>query len=1086
MPEATLPANADITALRFVAGSSSYARGVNYASNRRVMRTAWDADALELTGLVRGSGRVYQTKAAFKLTKHGLSFVAGECSCPMEFDCKHVVALVLTASAAAPPTPSVTKTPAWEQSLQRVLDAPAFGSAGETPLGLQLSLHADGEHTAKLMAKIVKPGKTGWVNGNLSWSGLSTNYYGHEYRQTHIRLLQELYAIFESRTAYPSYFYSSQRTFDLSSFESPNLWPLLDEARRLGLRVVHAGKKLGDIGPYGEAELALDVAQDTRGALTVHPVLRVDGIDERVAPITFIGTEAHGVVWAPVDDGNAAPGAGPIRLARLKRPVPQQLQDLARYGGQLDIPADHSDKFVEQYYLRLRKAAAVTSTDKSFAAPEVSGPGLLLSVSYGDNHSVELDLEWQYQIGDHTVRTELHDRSDAPYRDIDRERDVLFNLSEPLGQLGFTDDDHPALDDMPAHAHYSGIDTVRFTTEVLPLLDDHPDLGIDVRGERPDYREATDSVVIGLSADESDDRDWFDLGVSISIDDREVPLTDVITALTRDEPYLLLGDGTYFSLDKPELQSLRRLLDEAQALQDAPPGELRISRYQADLWSELSELGVVRRQADAWARQVDGLLAAGSTEPAELPSTMNAELRPYQRDGYEWLAFLWQHRLGGILADDMGLGKTLQTLALVCHAKESTPDMAPVLIVAPTSVVPGWASEAARFAPSLRVTTVAETRKRRGTPLAEHMSGADVVVTSYTLFRLEYDDYADIVWSGLVLDEAQNVKNHQAKAHQAVRKLTAPFKLAITGTPMENNLMELWSLLSIAAPGLFPSPSKFKEYYGKPIEKGQNSQLLGQLRRRIKPLVKRRTKEQVAADLPAKQEQVLEVDLHPKHRATYDRHLQRERQKVLGLVDDLDKNRFTILRSLTLLRQLSLHAGLVDDDREQTPSAKIAALLDHLQDVVGSGHRALIFSQFTGFLGMVRTALVAAGIDHQYLDGTTRNRGKVLDDFKNGDAPVFLISLKAGGFGLNLTEADYCFLLDPWWNPATEAQAVDRTHRIGQTRNVMVYRLIAKDTIEEKVMALKERKTKLVASVMDDGNAFGSSLSADDIRGLFD
>jgi SNF2 family DNA or RNA helicase len=240
----------------------------------------------------------------------------------------------------------------------------------------------------------------------------------------------------------------------------------------------------------------------------------------------------------------------------------------------------------------------------------------------------------------------------------------------------------------------------------------------------------------------------------------------------------------------------------------------------------------------------------------------------------------------------------------------------------------------------------------------------------------------------------------------------------------------------------------------------------------------------VAADLPAKQEQTLDVDLHPRHRKLYDTHLQRERQKVLGLIDNFNRNRFAILRSITLLRQLSLHPGLVEDDHDNVPCAKLGALVEQLEDVVGGGHRALVFSQFTRFLAKARERLDAEGIGYCYLDGRTRKRDRVLERFKDGTDPVFLISLKAGGFGLNLTEADYCFLLDPWWNPATEAQAIDRTHRIGQTRPVMVYRTIARDTIEEKVVALARRKAALFSGVMDDGDLFASSLTAEDIRGL--
>jgi SNF2 family DNA or RNA helicase len=335
-----------------------------------------------------------------------------------------------------------------------------------------------------------------------------------------------------------------------------------------------------------------------------------------------------------------------------------------------------------------------------------------------------------------------------------------------------------------------------------------------------------------------------------------------------------------------------------------------------------------------------------------------------------------------------------------------------------------------------------------------------------------------------MLDEAQSVKNHQSQAYQCAKKLPASFKLAITGTPMENNLMELWSLLSITAPGLFTNPTRFEQYYRAPIEKAKDAERLAQLRRRVRPLMLRRSKEDVLTDLPDKQEQVVELELNARHRKVYQTHLQRERQKVLGLLGDLDRNRFEIFRSLTLLRQASLHAGLIDPKYAKVPSTKLDALMDQLHEIVTDGHRTLVFSQFTRFLDAARQRLDTAGIEYCYLDGKTRRRSNVLARFKSGAVPVFLISLKAGGFGLNLTEADYCMLLDPWWNPATEAQAVDRIHRIGQTRKVMVYRLVAKDTIEEKVMALKAAKAALFNSVMDDGAFNTRALTAADIHGL--
>jgi SNF2 family DNA or RNA helicase len=474
----------------------------------------------------------------------------------------------------------------------------------------------------------------------------------------------------------------------------------------------------------------------------------------------------------------------------------------------------------------------------------------------------------------------------------------------------------------------------------------------------------------------------------------------------------------------------------------------------------------------------------GEPDPDRVPDGLRADLRPYQRDGFRWLLGLWRHRLGGVLADDMGLGKTIQTLAMIAAARAEDPGAPPFLVVAPTSVVTTWATEAERFTPGLEVRTVTRSQAKRRRPLTQDTAGADIVVTSYALLRIDQAAYAEQTWSGLILDEAQFVKNHRAKTYQAARLVPCRMKLAITGTPVENSLMDLWSMLSLTAPGLFPSAERFTEYYLRPIERDGDGLRLAQLRRRIAPLVLRRTKDLVAGELPPKQEQVLEVTLQPKHARVYQTHLQRERQKVLGLIDDLDDNRFTILQSLTLLRQLALDPVLVDDLHEGVAASKTETLVEMLGEVVQEGHRALVFSQFTGYLRRVRDRLTAAGLTTAYLDGATTDRQQVIDGFRHGDAGVFLISLRAGGFGLNLTEADYCFVLDPWWNPAAEQQAVDRAHRIGQTRPVMVYRLVAKDTIEEKVMALKQRKSALFDAVLGGDSLASTTFGADEIREL--
>ena len=1083
----------DAASLEDIVGAECLEEARRYLRDNAVVQRVWVSTQHALCGVIRARHGGFHTPAVY-FTPHTWRVSSAQCSCATRFGCEHAAALLMSAmSDPAPGMPGVRSAAAarpagaegegngsqaraasWERDLDALLDAgdgkPVQRSGGETALAIELVLADGGQDRAsppRLMARLVQQGQKGWVYGNLSWSRLDSYDYHGGYRPAHIRLLRELVALHRTRVNQTYYYhsYGDDKLLELSAFDSARLWPLLDEAQDAGLRLLHAGRR-DPVDPPRVAEFCLDIA--CHDAVTIAPVIRLTGDDTPKILVRFIGTGAHGVVYRETPDSRR------FGLARLARPVPASLQRLAIEGERLVIPGGAAEQhaFRTRYFPRLRHAATIISTDGSFDPPEISEPTLVLQAAYGDEHDMEIGWAWAYRVGESEFRLPLTagDEHDADeYRDKAAERAIL----DRLPHASTPGDDTSLL---------RGLDTMRFTTEVLPLLRDQAGVTLEITGEAPSYHEAT--ARIAVSADERPgEHDWFDLGVTITVEDRHVPFTDVFKALSRGDTHLLLPDGAYFSLDKPELQALKKLIEEARALRDqSADGSLAISRFQASLWDELAALGVVSRQANAWQQQVRGLLHADGIDQTDPPVTVHAELRPYQLDGFRWLAFLWRHRLGGILADDMGLGKTLQALTLISHAKSAggAPD-GPFLIVAPTSVVPNWAAEAARFAPDLVVRTITSRSQR----IADLAKTADAIVTSYTLLRLDFEDYTDQEWSGMLLDEAQAVKNHQSQIYQCARKLPAPFKVAITGTPMENNLMELWSLLSITAPGLFPNPSRFKEYYVQPIERKDDRELLAQLKRRIRPLILRRTKQQVASDLPDKQEQVLEVELDPRHRRIYQTHLQRERQKVLGLIGDIDANRFTILRSLTLLRQLSLHPALVDTVHGDVPSAKIDTLIEQLRDVAAGGHRALVFSQFTSFLTHVRIRLAAAGIKYCYLDGSTRNRGQILNTFKNGTEPVFLISLKAGGFGLNLTEADYCFLLDPWWNPATEAQAVDRTHRIGQTRNVMVYRLIAKDTIEEKVMALQARKAQLFASVMDEGETFGSRLSAEDIHGLF-
>jgi superfamily II DNA or RNA helicase len=1068
--------------LRARLGSDTYVRGAAYALNRAVQRVETQAQGLVLHATVRGSrSRSYSTVVrAHQVRPGGPTDWVGYCTCPLQVDCKHVAAVLIAARGPLPGTGAPVNS--WESRLAEVV-RPAESSSTTPSLGLQLEVVDTTPPQVRL--RPVRPGKAGrWVKTGISWRDLDNTYGSVQGRREQRMALRSIVATFRARQSgyYSPYSDVSIHLDDLG----PSAWRLLDEAQKAGVALVGTCPDQPVRLSAEPATVLLDVRREQPDAdLQLVPTVRVAGEpDLPKSRLRLVGEPAHGLVVDAPDQ---------LLLAAFAQPLDDATFELVRSGA-LRIPAAEAPRFLTRYYPALRQRVAVESGDGSVELPEIAPPTLALAVHFDAGHRTALSWSFAYTVDGESVLVplDLVEAADAPevVRDPAAEQALVAGLTD-LPELAGLWEVVEGQRRLAAVTLLNGMSTAHFVEQVLPALLERDDVAVQVTGTPTTYTEAEEAPLIAVSASDAADGhpDWFDLGVEVSVAGQSVPLSPLIAALARGEGEMILDSGTWFRLDRPELQALRRIIEEARSLQDRESTGLRVTAYQAGLWEELAGLGVVEHQSERWSRTVGALLALEELPRPDPPLKLQATLRPYQLEGYQWLSLLWDCQLGGILADDMGLGKTLQTLAMATRAYEQGTlggEAGPLLIVAPTSVVAAWASEAERFCPDLAVVAVTETERRSGRPLAEQTAGAHLVVTSYALFRIDEESYRDLTWSGLVLDEAQFVKNHQAKTYSCARRLPAPFKLAITGTPLENSLMDLWSMLSITAPGLFPDPQTFTELYRKPIESGSSPDQLATLRRRIRPLMLRRTKEQVATDLPPKIEQILEVELNPKHRKIYDKHLQRERQRVLGLLDDLQRNRFQIFRSLTLLRQLSLDASLVDEQHAgKVRSSKIDVLMEQLREVVDEGHRVLVFSQFTGFLSLVRARLQAEAIDHCYLDGGTRNRPKRIAEFTEGDAPVFLISLKAGGVGLTLTEADYVFVLDPWWNPATEAQAVDRTHRIGQDKTVMVYRLVATGTIEEKVVALQQRKRDLFARVVDDEAMTGGALTAEDIRGLF-
>jgi superfamily II DNA or RNA helicase len=860
-----------------------------------------------------------------------------------------------------------------------------------------------------------------------------------------------------------------------------------DEARLLrraldsGVQLVPAGD-LVDVTVHDPVTVRLDVIGDDTGDTRLQMGVQLGEEWYSAADLDVLG-EAGALVAMWADDGDR----WSVALAGLSPPASPAVRRMLARGDQLVVPAPDREDLVVEYLPRLLRHVTVVSTDGSVPVPEAVEPRLVLEVTWAAADEVRLAWTFRYRVGagDRVYRLS-EARGFRGVRRAEAEQALLEALRLDEEQSYHLCRGHDRARGLHDEHSFRDAHALLFAERLLPSLREQ--VAVEEIGVQPDYRELEGVPVVHFAVRDGGERgaghtDWLDLDIEITVGAVPLGLGQVLEALTRGMDRVILPSGRHVRIDRPELARLADLVADAAELRDQPGTGLRVGHRDLHLWDELAEVGIVDAQAAQWVRAARAL-ASLETLPEVEPVGVAAELRAYQLDGLRWLAFLWQSRLGGILADDMGLGKTLQTLALVAHARGR--GAGPFLVVAPTSVVSTWVSQAQSFTPGLDVRSVTESQARRGTSVATLSEGADVVVTSYTLFRLEQADYVSLGWGGLVLDEAQTVKNHHGKTYQAVRRVDVPFRLALTGTPLENHLMELWSLLSVVAPGLYPWPQRFQELVANPVERLGDTAVLERFRRRVKPFLLRRTKDTVASDLPPKQEQTLDVALTPRHRRIYDTHLQRERQTVLGLVEDFDRHRIAIFRSLTRMRQLSLDPALVDEAYATVGSAKTDVLVDHLLELVDEGHRALVFSQFTSYLARVRERLEREGVGCSYLDGRTRRRAEVVEGFRRGGDPVFLISLKAGGVGLTLTEADYVFVLDPWWNPAVEAQAVDRAHRIGQRRPVNVYRLVATGTIEDKVMALKARKAALFSQVVDGDSLMASPLGADDVRRLFE
>lgn len=578
--------------------------------------------------------------------------------------------------------------------------------------------------------------------------------------------------------------------------------------------------------------------------------------------------------------------------------------------------------------------------------------------------------------------------------------------------------------------------------------------------------------------------DWFDTSVELVFGDQAVGITDVKNAISQKQNFIKLTDGSIGLLPEEWLKKYALLIK----MGEERGGKLRLKKFHFSVLDEMLEDLDEDAMVEELEQKKEKLSHIIDNDFTELrpPDDLKADLRPYQLAGFQWLVFLNEAGWGGILADDMGLGKTVQALAFFLHYKKANPD-AKFLVVCPTTLIYNWENEIKKFAPSLTY-MIHHGPKRTSSPA--DFAAYNVVITTYGTMRSDIKMLKDIAFDYALLDESQSIKNPQSQVAKASLLLNTKNRLALSGTPVQNNTFDLFAQMNFLNPGILGSREFFMNEFATPIDKFQEKEIVDQLKKLTYPFLLRRTKEQVAKDLPEKTETLLVCEMGAAQRKIYEQYRSMYQSQILGMIEQqgMQKSQMHILQGLTKLRQIcDSPAILKEEDRHENHSVKLEELSREITENTGN-HKVLIFSQFLGMLGLIREELDKQKVPYVYFDGSTTatERERAIQKFQNDeDCRVFLISLKAGGIGLNLTAADYVYIVDPWWNPAVEQQAIDRTHRIGQTKNIFAYRLICKDTIEEKMLTLQERKRALASDLVSEDNAFLKKLTKDDIAYLF-
>ncbi len=1122
-------------------GYAAAEAGRRYHAKGQVVSFAWDEDTI-LSAVEGTEPKPYRQAITVRETRGRLA-IAGSCSCPVENNCKHVAAALfqglavlaearaaaertperrlarLTGPAArpgwAPPEPAPGELPGALADWLTELDRAAKTADEDYPPGvtqrvvyLLLPLRDEprmpGLGVQPVTAKLRKDGT--FLPEVKPFSAHRASPNGAKYlRPSDDRILRDL-----ARTA-AVYSTATHRLAGEGGAEI--LAAVLDTGRARWLSV--EGPALA-AGPPREGAVEWDEAEG--GALLPRLAVEGEGVLLAATPPVYVDPAAG--LLGPVETGRPArvaaallraPPIAPVALAALNDRLARRLPALAGLTPPTP-PVERRAGLAPVPCLRLFVARPPgPPVHNGFGAAALGGgpaaPAAIalarLSFRYGDVAVPlgEAKPSVSLYAGGRLVEVERDPGAEGAAARVLLERGFA-----PAPELRPTLPREHARDLLPGLDEESWLDAV---SETVPDLrrrgwdvavdDDFPFRVVRAEG---DIDASLDTVVHQTTG-----IDWLELHLGVTVDGERVDLVGPIVALISspdfsletfralaaqdDKPvFLPLPGGRILSMPMGRLRPIVEGMRDLAFGLEREGGALRLSAGDAARLFDFEEAtagAALRWRGGEALRQLGRKLgAAGGVPPVAVPPEFTATLRPYQAEGVSWLALLREVGLGGILADDMGLGKTVQALAFLSIEKAAGRLDRPALVVAPTSLMANWAREAERFAPHLRVLTLhgPDRHARFGA-----IDGSDLVLTTYPLVGRDRALLAETEWHVLLLDEAQTIKNPEAATTRLILSLAARHRFCLTGTPLENNLAELWSLFAFACPGLLGSRRRFTIDWRTPIEKSGDGERARLLARRVRPFLLRRTKDAVARDLPPKTVMAERVAFEPAQRDVYETIRLSMHKRVRKAIEDKGwaKSRIVVLDALLKLRQACCDPRLLKlktKGAAAAGSAKLERLEEMLRELLAEGRRVIVFSQFTSMLDLIRPRLDAAGISHSLLTGDTRDRPAAIAAFDEGRAQVFLISLKAGGVGLNLVSADTVVLYDPWWNPAVEEQAIDRAHRIGQTRPVFVHKLVAADTIEEKMEVLKEKKAALAAALFDPDGEPTPAMTEDDVEML--